>query len=78
MRETAEDVAAPGGDPARHLGTGGTLLLHDSDITTGNGAWRATLSVLPAVIADCRRRGLHLDPLATGDAQSQSRFLKAT
>ncbi|GAB3146868.1 polysaccharide deacetylase family protein [Amycolatopsis stemonae] len=40
------------------LGTGGTILLHDSDITTGNGAWRATLGALPALITDCRHRGL--------------------
>lgn len=49
----------------RHLGTGGTILLHDSDITTGNGAWRATLGALPAIIADCRRRGLDVGPLSS-------------
>lgn len=43
---------------AAGLGHGGTILLHDSDVTTGNGAWRATLGALPAVIGDCRRRGL--------------------
>lgn len=49
----------------RHLGTGGTILLHDSDITTGNGAWRATLGALPAILADCRRRGLRIGPLGS-------------
>lgn len=48
---------------AGKLGRGGTVLLHDSDITTGNGAWRATLGALPAIIADCRRRGLTIGPL---------------
>ena len=48
---------------ASRLGRGGTILLHDSDITTGNGAWRATLGALPAIIADCRHRGLALGPL---------------
>lgn len=45
------------------LGNGGTILLHDSDITTGNGAWRATLGALPDIIADCRRRGFVVGPL---------------
>ena len=45
------------------LGDGGTILLHDSDITTGNGAWRATLGALPGLIADCRRRGLSFGSL---------------
>jgi peptidoglycan/xylan/chitin deacetylase (PgdA/CDA1 family) len=56
---------------AAHLGTGGTILLHDSDITTGNGAWRATLGALPDIIADCRDRGLAFGPPAT------SRWLSA-
>ncbi|MET8849819.1 polysaccharide deacetylase family protein [Amycolatopsis sp. NPDC004625] len=46
------------------LGRGGTILLHDSDVTTGNGAWRATLGALPAIIADCRGRGLTFGPPA--------------
>ena len=49
---------------ARNLGRGGTILLHDSDVTTGNGAWRATLGALPAIIADCRSRGLTFGPPA--------------
>ena len=49
----------------RRLGDGGTILLHDSDITTGNGAWRATLGALPGIIAECRRRGLAIGPLTT-------------
>jgi peptidoglycan/xylan/chitin deacetylase (PgdA/CDA1 family) len=47
----------------RNLGDRGTILLHDSDVNTGNGAWRATLSALPGVVAECRRRGLVLGPL---------------
>lgn len=46
------------------LGNGGTILLHDSDVTTGNGAWRATLGALPDIIEDCRGRGLVVGPLS--------------
>ncbi|WIV59218.1 polysaccharide deacetylase family protein [Amycolatopsis nalaikhensis] len=42
----------------KNLGEGGTILLHDSDVTTGNGAWRATLGALPSILEDCRRRGV--------------------
>ncbi|WP_326954127.1 polysaccharide deacetylase family protein [Amycolatopsis sp. NBC_01286] len=49
----------------RNLGDRGTILLHDSDVTTGNGAWRATLGALPSIIGDSRRRGLHLGRLST-------------
>ncbi len=49
----------------RNLGDRGTILLHDSDVTNGNGAWRATLGALPSIIGDARRRGVHLDRLGT-------------
>lgn len=49
---------------ARNLGDRGTILLHDSDVTTGTGAWRATLSALPGIIGDCRARGLTPGSLA--------------
>ncbi|WP_328617167.1 polysaccharide deacetylase family protein [Amycolatopsis sp. NBC_00355] len=49
----------------RNFGDRGTILLHDSDVTTGNGAWRATLGALPSIIADARRRGVHLGRLGT-------------
>jgi peptidoglycan/xylan/chitin deacetylase (PgdA/CDA1 family) len=48
----------------RRLGSGGTILLHDSDVTTGNGAWRATAVALPSILDDCRRRGLRIGRLA--------------
>lgn len=48
----------------RRLGHGGTILLHDSDVTTGNGAWRATAVALPSILDDCRRRGLRIGRLA--------------
>ncbi|WP_103343835.1 polysaccharide deacetylase family protein [Amycolatopsis sp. CA-126428] len=50
-----------------NLGTGGTILLHDSDVTTGNGAWRATLGALPAILAECRGRGLRIGALGHAD-----------
>jgi peptidoglycan/xylan/chitin deacetylase (PgdA/CDA1 family) len=48
----------------RRLGHRGTILLHDSDVTTGSGAWRATLVAVPKILDDCRRRGLRVGPLA--------------
>ena len=43
---------------------GGTVLLHDTDRTTAPGCWRATLDMLPALVADCRAAGLAVGPLA--------------
>lgn len=47
----------------RHLDSGGTVLLHDSDCTSSPGSWRATLAALPGVIADIRTLGLVPGPL---------------
>ncbi|MEE3921716.1 polysaccharide deacetylase family protein [Micromonospora sp. BRA006-A] len=46
------------------LDTGGTILLHDSSRTAAPGAWRAGLAALPRVLAECRRRGWQVGPLA--------------
>jgi peptidoglycan/xylan/chitin deacetylase (PgdA/CDA1 family) len=43
---------------------GGTVLLHDTDRTATPGCWRATLAMLPDLIADCRAAGLSVGPLA--------------
>jgi peptidoglycan/xylan/chitin deacetylase (PgdA/CDA1 family) len=43
---------------------GGTVLLHDADGWSAPGAWRATLSALPGLLAECRRLGLSVGPLA--------------
>ncbi len=51
-------------DVARHLGPGGTILLHDSDSTSTPDAWRATLAALPAIVGEIRSRGLTPGPLA--------------
>lgn len=48
---------------APDLKGGATLLLHDSDVTTAPGAWRATLAALPEVVAGCRAAGLTIGPL---------------
>src|SRR5207237_369300 len=37
---------------------GGTVLLHDSDVTAVPGCWRASLGALPHLVATCRERGL--------------------
>ena len=46
------------------LAGGGTVLLHDSDVTSTPGSWRATLGAVPALVAACRDRGLAIGPLA--------------
>ncbi|MDG4800621.1 polysaccharide deacetylase family protein [Micromonospora sp. WMMD980] len=43
---------------------GGTVLLHDSSAAAEAGAWRSTLAALPELIAECRRRGWQVGPLA--------------
>jgi peptidoglycan/xylan/chitin deacetylase (PgdA/CDA1 family) len=43
---------------------GGTILLHDSDVTSAPGSWRATLGALPRLVATCREQGLRVGPLA--------------
>lgn len=57
---TAQSVL---GDVVRHLGPGGTILLHDSDCTSAPGSWRNTLDALPDIVAHIRERGLTPGPL---------------
>jgi peptidoglycan/xylan/chitin deacetylase (PgdA/CDA1 family) len=45
------------------LALGGTILLHDSDITSAPGSWRSALAALPMLVAHCRERGWWLGPL---------------
>ncbi|MDH6134148.1 peptidoglycan/xylan/chitin deacetylase (PgdA/CDA1 family) [Kitasatospora sp. MAA4] len=40
-----------------------TLLLHDSDCTSAQGAWRSALGALPLAVEHCRNRGLEVGPL---------------
>ncbi|MGW3041141.1 polysaccharide deacetylase family protein [Kitasatospora sp. NPDC001159] len=42
---------------------GGTVLLHDSDVTSAPGSWRATLGALPRLLERCAREGLAVGPL---------------
>ncbi|HKT01493.1 MAG TPA: polysaccharide deacetylase family protein, partial [Rugosimonospora sp.] len=46
------------------LDGGGTILLHDSDVTSAPGSWRATLGAVPRLVRECRERGLAVGPLA--------------
>uniref|UniRef100_A0AAU3H715 Polysaccharide deacetylase family protein n=1 Tax=Streptomyces sp. NBC_01401 TaxID=2903854 RepID=A0AAU3H715_9ACTN len=48
----------------RNLAGGGTVLLHDADGWSAPGSWRATLGALPGLLAECRRLGLSVGPLA--------------
>ena len=48
---------------AGRLTRGGTVLLHDSDVTSAPGSWRAALAALPAVVARCREQGWDVGPL---------------
>ncbi|WP_189885896.1 polysaccharide deacetylase family protein [Streptomyces xantholiticus] len=47
----------------RTLRGGATVLLHDSDVTSAQGSWRAALGALPRIVADCRARGLSVGRL---------------
>jgi len=47
----------------QRLGPGGTVLLHDSDITSAPGSWRSALGALPALIDACRAAGWAVGPL---------------
>jgi len=39
------------------------VLLHDSDVTSAPGSWRATLGALPRIVDTLRERGLRVGPL---------------
>jgi peptidoglycan/xylan/chitin deacetylase (PgdA/CDA1 family) len=43
---------------------GATVLLHDSDVTSVPGSWRATLGALPRLVETCQERGLRVGRLA--------------
>jgi len=51
-------------DVARHLGPGGTVLLHDSDCTSAPGSWRSALGALPGLAELFCERGLAVGPLS--------------
>jgi peptidoglycan/xylan/chitin deacetylase (PgdA/CDA1 family) len=46
------------------LGPGATILLHDSDVTSVPGSWRATLGAVPRIVEACQERGLRPGPLS--------------
>lgn len=48
---------------ARDLRGGGTVLLHDADLSD-SGRWHPALAALPGLVADCRARGWAVGPLA--------------
>ncbi|MFF9814746.1 polysaccharide deacetylase family protein [Streptomyces sp. NPDC014006] len=48
---------------AAQLRGGGTILLHDSDVTSAPGCWRAALAALPDIVTRCRQAGLTVGPL---------------
>jgi peptidoglycan/xylan/chitin deacetylase (PgdA/CDA1 family) len=43
---------------------GGTMLLHDSDVTAAPGSWRVTVAALPMLADELARRGLRVGPVA--------------
>ncbi len=45
------------------LQAGGVVLLHDSDITSAPGSWRAALAALPGLVEHCRAQGWEVGPL---------------
>lgn len=44
--------------------SGGTALLHDSDVTSAPGTWRVTARALPLLAEEVERRRLRVGPLA--------------
>jgi peptidoglycan-N-acetylglucosamine deacetylase len=54
------------------LGPGATILLHDSDVTSVPGSWRATLGAVPRIVEACRERGLRPGRLADHGLRSTS------
>jgi peptidoglycan-N-acetylglucosamine deacetylase len=48
---------------SKDLTGGGTVLLHDSDVTSAPGSWRATLGALPRLLERCHRRDVTAGPL---------------
>jgi peptidoglycan/xylan/chitin deacetylase (PgdA/CDA1 family) len=58
---TAESVV---GWVARTYRPGATVLLHDSDVTSTPGSWKATLAALPILADSWRSEGLTVGPLA--------------
>jgi peptidoglycan/xylan/chitin deacetylase (PgdA/CDA1 family) len=47
----------------KDLRGGGTILLHDCDVSSAPGSWKSTLDALPMVLDDCARLGLRVGPL---------------
>jgi peptidoglycan/xylan/chitin deacetylase (PgdA/CDA1 family) len=48
---------------APDISGGATLLLHDSDCTSADGAWHSALGALPLVVERCHALGLAVGPL---------------
>lgn len=57
------DGPAVAGRVLRDLRDGGTVLLHDSDVTSTPGSWRATVGSLPLLAAALHTRGWEVRPL---------------
>jgi peptidoglycan/xylan/chitin deacetylase (PgdA/CDA1 family) len=55
---------------ARDVGSGGTVLLHDSDCASAPGSWRATLGALPMLADRLGELGLKAGPLAEHGLQA--------
>ncbi len=53
---------------------GGTILLHDSDVTSVPGSWRATLGAVPRLVETCQERGLRVGRLAEHGVPAGRRF----
>ncbi|HEX5401677.1 MAG TPA: polysaccharide deacetylase family protein [Pseudonocardiaceae bacterium] len=56
----------------KSLTGGGTVLLHDSDVTSAVGSWRATLGALPRLLDECARQGWTVGQLRDHGVPAQS------
>jgi peptidoglycan-N-acetylglucosamine deacetylase len=61
--KTGSTGATVAGNVQRTLRPGATVLLHDSDLTSAPGSWRATLAALPILAAAWNEAGLTVGPL---------------
>jgi peptidoglycan-N-acetylglucosamine deacetylase len=68
---TGKSVA---GHISRTWWQGATVLLHDSDLTSSPGSWRATLEALPILESMWSQQGLQVGPLREHFDTPQGRF----
>ncbi|HEX3647333.1 MAG TPA: polysaccharide deacetylase family protein, partial [Pseudonocardiaceae bacterium] len=62
----------------KDLRGGGTILLHDSDISSAPRSWQSTLAALPGILDDCAEKDLHVGPLRDHEISASRVTLQPT